>query len=164
MTNSSRPIIVWCGQLTGDDGYGAAARAHVKGLKRMNVPHVAIDTRTLKTFGTYDQASVAIEQKGKLLTIRTVVPSTLTNTATAKDVQDQFGTGSKSSDLESTAHGSSNIFDASGVGRDPTVNDMKRMLIFMRKGVERYGGRLRNATIGGELDVLERLDLETLFD
>ena len=91
------------------------------------------------------------------------VPSTHTNSAIAKDVRARLGTGSES-DLESTAHGSSNIFDASGVGRDPTVNDMKRMLIIMRKGVERYGGQLRNATIGGELDVLERLDLETLFD
>ena len=40
---------------------------------------------------------------------------------------------------------------------------MKRMFRMMRKGVERGGGRLRNATVGGELEELERAHYAVLF-
>ena len=40
---------------------------------------------------------------------------------------------------------------------------MKRMFRLMRKGVERHGGTLRNATAGGELEELERGDYDSLF-
>ena len=40
---------------------------------------------------------------------------------------------------------------------------MHRMFRIMRKGVERHGGRLLNATVGGSLEVLERVDYEDLF-
>jgi hypothetical protein len=40
---------------------------------------------------------------------------------------------------------------------------MIRGFIGCRKGVELYGGRLYNATIGGKLEVLERVDFDGLF-
>jgi glycosyltransferase involved in cell wall biosynthesis len=45
----------------------------------------------------------------------------------------------------------------------PDVDDMHRMLRVMRKGVERHGGRLLDATVGGTLDVLEHVDSAELF-
>jgi hypothetical protein len=80
---------------------------------------------------------------------------------------DQFGTGVRL-DLTSTADDDPNHFVPDYFGRgaqwhDPNVADMHRVFRMMRKGVERYGGRLLNATMGGELEVVERVAYDDLF-
>ncbi|MBT5849136.1 MAG: hypothetical protein HOH36_01750 [Acidimicrobiaceae bacterium] len=96
------------------------------------------------------------------------VDATYTISSTVKQSgPDQFGTGTKLF-LESTADDDPNHFDPSYFGtgahwHDPNVVDMKRMFAMMRKGVERHGGRLRNATPGGALECLERVDYRDLF-
>lgn len=70
--------------------------------------------------------------------------------------------------LTSTADDDPNHFSPSYFGQgsrwhDPNVTDMHRMMTIMRKGVERYGGTIRNATIGGDLEALERVDYYSLF-
>jgi glycosyltransferase involved in cell wall biosynthesis len=49
--------------------------------------------------------------------------------------------------------------DIDGGKTGPDITDMKRIFTLTRKGVERHGGRLRDATTGSNLDVLERVDL-----
>lgn len=71
--------------------------------------------------------------------------------------------------LTSTANDDPNHFDPAYFGagdrwHDPNVDEMRRMFKLMRKGVTRHGGTLRNATIGGELDELDRVDYDSLFD
>jgi hypothetical protein len=46
---------------------------------------------------------------------------------------------------------------------DVDDDDMQRMLRIMRKGVERHGGRLLDATVGGAFDVLDHVDHAELF-
>lgn len=80
---------------------------------------------------------------------------------------DRFGTGVKLN-LESTADDDPNHFDPRYFGagakwHDPNVDDMVRMFRIMRKGVELHGGRIRNATVGGHLDVFERVEFDSLF-
>jgi len=80
---------------------------------------------------------------------------------------DQFGTGTRLH-LESTADDDPNHFSPSYFGagdrwHDPNADDMHRMFRIMRKGVERHGGRLLNATVGGSLEQLQRADYSTLF-
>jgi glycosyltransferase involved in cell wall biosynthesis len=80
---------------------------------------------------------------------------------------DYFGTGTKLH-LESTADDDANHFAANYFGtgdrwHDPNVAEMRRMFLRMRKGVERHGGRLVNATVGGELDELPRVNFGDLF-
>lgn len=80
---------------------------------------------------------------------------------------DKFGTGVRLN-LESTADDDPNHFSPSYFGtgskwHDPNVADMRRMFRIMRKGVERHGGRLLNATVGGSLEELERVDYSSLF-
>ena len=70
--------------------------------------------------------------------------------------------------LESTADDDPNHFAPTYFGKglkwhDPNVVDMRRMFRIMRKGVERHGGRLLNASVGGELEELERVDYDSLF-
>ena len=81
---------------------------------------------------------------------------------------DRFKTGVKLF-LESTADDDANHFDPTYFGKgshwhDPNVSDMRRLFRIMRKGVERHGGRLMNASVGGELEELERVDYSSLFD
>lgn len=49
-------------------------------------------------------------------------------------------------------------------GADTDPVGIRRRLLAMRKGVERHGGRLLNATAGGELHELERVEFESLFE
>jgi glycosyltransferase involved in cell wall biosynthesis len=80
---------------------------------------------------------------------------------------DRFGTGTRLH-LTSTADDDPNHFSPAYFGKgsrwhDPNVAEMHRMFRIMRKGVERHGGRLLNATDGGSLEVLERVDYDDLF-
>jgi glycosyltransferase involved in cell wall biosynthesis len=80
---------------------------------------------------------------------------------------DRFNTGVKLH-LESTENDDPNHFDPRYFGagarwHDPNVDDMIRMFRLMRKGVERHGGRLLNATVGGALEELPRVDYRDLF-
>jgi glycosyltransferase involved in cell wall biosynthesis len=80
---------------------------------------------------------------------------------------DQFRTGVKLH-LESTKDDDPNHFDPTYFGtgthwHDPNVDDMHRMFRLMLKGVEWNGGTLRNATVGGSLDVVPRIEYESLF-
>lgn len=80
---------------------------------------------------------------------------------------DRFNTGIKLN-LESTADDDPNHFAPTYFGKgshwhDPNVSEMRRMFRMMRKGVERNGGRLLNASVGGELEELERVDYRSLF-
>ena len=80
---------------------------------------------------------------------------------------DRFKTGIKLN-LESTADDDPNHFAPTYFGKgshwhDPNVSEMRRMFRIMRKGVERNGGRLINASVGGELEELERVEFDSLF-
>src|SRR5690606_11478312 len=80
---------------------------------------------------------------------------------------DRFGTGVRLH-LESTRDDDPNHFDPRYFGagtkwHDPNVAEMKRMFRLMRKGVEAYGGRIFNATPGGELEEFDRVDFRSLF-
>ncbi len=80
---------------------------------------------------------------------------------------DVFGTGVRLH-LESTADDDPNHFTPAYFGEgakwhDPNVADMRRLFRLMRKGVERHGGRLLNASVGGSLDEVERVDYDALF-
>ncbi len=80
---------------------------------------------------------------------------------------DRFKTGTKLY-LESTENNDPNHFDPSYFGKgakwhDPNVDEMIRQYRNMRKGVEYHGGRIRNATRGGKLEVFERIDYDSLF-
>ena len=80
---------------------------------------------------------------------------------------DRFKTGTKLY-LESTENNDPNHFDPSYFGKgakwhDPNVDEMIRQYRNMRKGVEYHGGRIRNATHGGKLEVFERVDFDSLF-
>lgn len=80
---------------------------------------------------------------------------------------DQFATGTQLH-LQSTADDDPNHFDPRyfGVGdrwHDPNPLEMRRTLRNVRKGVERHGGRLTNATVGGSLEELPRVDYRELF-
>ena len=64
------------------------------------------------------------------------------------------------------------LIDNAGVVRHQVVNDlplgrnvdeMIRQFRQMRKGVEFHGGLIRNATVGGRLEVFERVEFDTLF-
>ncbi len=80
---------------------------------------------------------------------------------------DRFGTGIKLN-LESTRDDDVNHFDPRYFGtgakwHDPNVNEMLRMFRVMRKGVEFHGGTIKNATAGGNLEVFERAEFDSLF-
>ena len=80
---------------------------------------------------------------------------------------DRFGTGIKLN-LESTEDDDINHFDPRYFGagakwHDPNVEEMLRMFRVMRKGVEFHGGTIKNATSGGNLEVFDRVDFESLF-
>ena len=80
---------------------------------------------------------------------------------------DRFGTGVKLN-LESTADDDPNHFDPSYFGKgakwhDPNVDEMFRQYRNMRKGVEFHGGRIWNATVGGQLEVFDRVSFNDLF-
>ncbi|MCP4218303.1 MAG: DUF115 domain-containing protein [bacterium] len=81
---------------------------------------------------------------------------------------DRFGTGVKI-ELTSTADDDPNHFDPSYFGagakwHDPNVDEIFRGFLNCRKGVELNGGKLYNAGIGGKLDVVERVDFDSLFE
>ncbi len=81
--------------------------------------------------------------------------------------KDRFGTGLKVN-LESTEDDDPNHFDPRYFGRgakwhDPNVNEMLRGFTNMRTGVEINGGKILNATIGGRLEVFERVNFDDLF-
>jgi glycosyltransferase involved in cell wall biosynthesis len=81
--------------------------------------------------------------------------------------RDRFGTGVKL-ELTSTHDDDPNHFDPRYFGagakwHDPNVDEIFRGFIGCRKGVELHGGKLLNATIGGKLDVLPRVDFDSLF-
>lgn len=80
---------------------------------------------------------------------------------------DRFGSGIKLN-LESTQDDDPNHFDPTYFGKgarwhDPNVDEMVRQFRQMRKGIEYHGGRIRNATDGGQLDVFERVSFDSLF-
>lgn len=90
------------------------------------------------------------------------VPDTVIQTG-----PDKFRSGTKLY-LESTKNDDPNHFDPSYFGtgdkwHDPNVDEMIRQFRNMRKGVELHGGRIRNATKGGKLEVFERVDYNSLF-
>ena len=90
------------------------------------------------------------------------IPATVRQTG-----PDQFGTGVKLH-LESTVdddpnHFAKNYFGVDAVWHDPNPVHMRRMFRLMRKGVERHGGQLLNATAGGSLDELPRVRYSDLF-
>ncbi|MEM9748466.1 MAG: 6-hydroxymethylpterin diphosphokinase MptE-like protein [Actinomycetota bacterium] len=78
-----------------------------------------------------------------------------------------FGDGVKL-ELESTADDDPNHFDPRyfGAGKkwhSPNVRDMKIGFARAAAYLDRRGARLRNATVGGELDEVERVSFESLF-
>ena len=80
---------------------------------------------------------------------------------------DRFGTGVMLN-LESTDDDDPNHFDPRYFGKgakwhDPNVTGMMRMFHTMRRGIEYNGGRIVNATPGGNLDVFDRVDYNELF-
>jgi hypothetical protein len=80
---------------------------------------------------------------------------------------DRFGTGIKLN-LESTKDDDPNHFDPTYFGKgakwhDPNVDEMVRQFRNMRRGAEFHGGKIYNATVGGELEVFERVDYDSLF-
>lgn len=80
---------------------------------------------------------------------------------------DVFGDGVKL-ELESTQDDDANHFDPRyfGAGKkwhNPNVRDMKIGFARAASYVQRQGGRLLNATVGGELDEVRRVDFESLF-
>jgi len=88
--------------------------------------------------------------------------------ATVKqDGQDVFGDGVKL-ELQSTADDDPNHFDPRYFGKDkkwhnPNVREMKIGFGRAAAYVERRGGVLMNATVGGELDTVPRAEFESLF-
>ncbi|MCP4218304.1 MAG: DUF115 domain-containing protein [bacterium] len=81
--------------------------------------------------------------------------------------RDRFGTGVKT-ELTSTADDDPNHFDPRYFGagdkwHDPNVDEIFRSFMGCRKGIHLNGGKLYNATIGGKLDVVERVDFDSLF-
>lgn len=80
---------------------------------------------------------------------------------------DRFGTGVRlnllSTEDDDPNHFAPNYFGRGAHWHDPNVADMRRMFRLMRKGVERRGGRLINASVGGSLEELPRVDYESLF-
>ncbi len=80
---------------------------------------------------------------------------------------DYFRTGVKLH-LKSTRDDDPNHFDPTYFGagshwHDPNVDDMHRMFRLMNKAVAWHGGSLRNATVGGVLEAVPRVDYESLF-
>lgn len=80
---------------------------------------------------------------------------------------DLFGDGVKMQ-LESTKDDDSNHFDPRYFGQgkkwhSPNVRDMKIGFARAAAAMERRGAKLRNATVGGDLDQVERIDFESLF-
>ncbi len=78
--------------------------------------------------------------------------------------KDQFGTGIKLL-LESTKDDDFNHFDPRYFGKgkkwhDPNVDEMVRGFINMRRYLEMHNALIYNATIGGALEVLERIDFD----
>jgi len=72
MSASASPIVVWCGRFSSDDGYGAAARSHVKAMRAAGVRHIAVDSERLSVFGDMDEGAALAKKKNQLLTIRAV--------------------------------------------------------------------------------------------
>ncbi|MBB4658945.1 6-hydroxymethylpterin diphosphokinase MptE-like protein [Parvularcula dongshanensis] len=90
------------------------------------------------------------------------VPSTV-----IQEGGDRFGTGTQLL-LTSTQDDDENHFDPRyfGAGRkwhDPNTDEMIRGFVACRKGVEFYGGKLLNATVGGNLNQIPRVDFDSLF-
>ncbi len=80
---------------------------------------------------------------------------------------DMFGTGTKLK-LESTQdddpnHFAPNYFGKGSLWHDPNVDEMKRVFTYCRKAIEANGRKIYNATKGGELEVFERVDFDSLF-
>ncbi len=80
---------------------------------------------------------------------------------------DRFGTGTQLL-LTSTQDDDPNHFDSRyfGAGRkwhDPNTDEMIRAFMGCRRGVEYYGGRIYNATVGGNLNQIPRVDFQSLF-
>ena len=80
---------------------------------------------------------------------------------------DKFGTGTRLY-LTSTEDDDASHFDKRYFGKDRRWHDphVERMIEGhkqCKEGIERAGGRIFNATIGGELEVYERVDFTTLF-
>jgi tetratricopeptide (TPR) repeat protein len=81
--------------------------------------------------------------------------------------EDRFGTGIKIN-LESTKDDDINHFDTRYFGRgakwhDPNVNEMIRGFLNCRKAIEINGGNFYNATVGGKLEVLERVNINDFY-
>lgn len=80
---------------------------------------------------------------------------------------DQFGDG-VGLELESTEDDDSNHFDPRYFGKgkkwhNPNVREMKIGFARAAHAIERRGGSLRNATVGGELNEVARVDFDSLF-
>jgi len=80
---------------------------------------------------------------------------------------DKFGTGTKLY-LTSAEDDDSSHFDKRYFGKDRRWHDphVKRMIeghMQCKEGIEKGGGKIFNATLGGELEVYERVDFRSLF-
>lgn len=80
---------------------------------------------------------------------------------------DRFGTGIQIN-LQSTKDDDANHFDSRYFGagskwHDPNTDEMYRGFIAARDMIEYHGGTVRNATVGGNLNDIERVDYNSLF-
>ncbi len=80
---------------------------------------------------------------------------------------DKFGDGIKL-ELESTKDDDPNHFDPRYFGKgkkwhNPNVKDMLRGYELIKKAVDKHNRHIYNATVGGKLEVFERVDFESLF-
>ncbi|MCF8709469.1 6-hydroxymethylpterin diphosphokinase MptE-like protein [Rhizorhapis sp. SPR117] len=85
----------------------------------------------------------------------------------AQSGKDVFGDGVKL-ELESTQDDDANHFDPRYFGKgkkwhNPNVRDMKIGFARAASYIEQRGGMLRNATVGGQLDEVPRVNFEALF-
>jgi hypothetical protein len=90
------------------------------------------------------------------------VPETVVQTG-----KDEFGDGVKL-ELTSTKDDDGNHFDPTYFGKgkkwhNPNVRDMKVGFGRAARYLDARGGSLRNATVGGDLDTVERVEFESLF-
>lgn len=102
----------------------------------------------------------------EILLIGTDVSYTVPETV-KQEGEDEFGDGVKL-ELQSTRDDDANHFDPRyfGTGKkwhNPNVREMKIGFARAAAYVEQRGGRLRNATVGGDLDEVERVDFDSLF-
>jgi len=80
---------------------------------------------------------------------------------------DKFGTGTKhyltSTEDDDYSHFDKRYFGQGRRWHDPNVKRMIEGHRQCKEGIEKVGGKIYNATIGGELEVYERVDFKSLF-